>query len=154
MCNFYFSALDAPMLNRMFPENWKGKENSNYKNKIALFQKTYSTKLRLNFHHANVVIWKKNNLCSWFLCVLFLFPFFKLLLFFFLVCRSFFQKYLCFQFSVFSYNFFSSFISFTFIYVIFGDIYDMCSPVHQSVFFINVVVCMYIYFKRCLVLRR
>lgn len=66
--------------------------------------------------------------------------------FFFWFCRTYFQKYLCLiQFSVFSYNFFSSFISFTFIYVIFGDIYDMCSPVHQSVFFINVVVCMYIY---------
>lgn len=136
-----------------FRKTEKEKKIQITKTKLPFFQKTYSTKLRLNFHHANVVIWKKNNLCSWFLCVLFLFPFFKLLLFL-LVCRSFFQKYLCFQFSVFSYNFFSSFISFTFIYVIFGDIYDMCSPVHQSVFFINVVVCMYIYFKRCLVLRR
>lgn len=66
--------------------------------------------------------------------------------FFFWFCRSYFQKYLCFQFSVFSYNFFSSFVSFTFIYVIFGDIYNMCSPVHQSVFFIIMLlsVCIYI----------
>lgn len=116
----------------------------------------YSTKLRLNFHHANVVIWKKKKTIYVrdFFVFFFYFLFSSFHYFFFWFCRTYFQKYLCFQFSVFSYNFFSSFVSFTFIYVIFGDIYDMCSPVHQSVFFINVVVCMYIYFKRCLVLKR
>lgn len=115
----------------------------------------YSTKLRLNFHHANVVIWRKKkrfmfviSLCSFFI------SFFQAFIISFSGFVELISRNICFQFSVFSYNFFSSFVSFTFIYVIFGDIYNMCSPVHQSVFFINVVVCMYIYFKRCLVLRR